>query len=175
MSQQAPRADEHGTRARWKESKPVETPGTGSTEHRAQRRTLVRVHGRGRRERVQLKLAQFSHSPVIRVPGIYIIKPRKFLSPPRSVPTVPTTVHGIHARPCRFTLVVALCLYPVSSRSPLRTILRGAESFGRYSPSGVYREARKIISGFEINRNRSISSRQRNGFLVPRFRCSFFY
>lgn len=35
----------------------------------------------GRRERVQLKLAQFSHSPVIRVRGIYIIKSRKFLSP----------------------------------------------------------------------------------------------
>lgn len=34
----------------------------------------------GRRERVQLKLAQFSHSPVIRMPGIYIIKSRKFLS-----------------------------------------------------------------------------------------------
>jgi len=29
----------------------------------------------------QLKLAQFSHSPVIRGPGIYIIKSRKFLSP----------------------------------------------------------------------------------------------
>jgi len=34
------------------------------------------VRGRG-----QLKLAQFSHSPVIRGPGIYIIKSRKFLSP----------------------------------------------------------------------------------------------
>lgn len=34
----------------------------------------------GRRERIQLKLAQFSHSPVIRMPGIYIIKSRKFLS-----------------------------------------------------------------------------------------------
>jgi len=34
----------------------------------------------GRRERIQLKLAQFSRSPVIRMPGIYIIKSRKFLS-----------------------------------------------------------------------------------------------
>lgn len=45
-----------------------------------------RFRGKGEK-RVQLKLAQFSHSPVIRVPGIYIIKPRKFLSPP--LPSLP--------------------------------------------------------------------------------------
>lgn len=59
----------------------------------------------GRRgERVQLKLAQFSHSPVIRVRGIYIIKSRKF---------------------CRhFTVVAHFCVYVHSYNSlyPARSI-----------------------------------------------------
>jgi len=46
---------------------------------RGRRRKRERERVTGGRERIQLKLAQFSHSPVIHMPGIYIIKSRKFL------------------------------------------------------------------------------------------------
>lgn len=51
------------------------------------------------RKRAQLKLAQFSHSPVIRVPSIYIIKPRKFLFPssPGSSPSFPFILPFLHS------------------------------------------------------------------------------
>lgn len=84
------RSIEQGGRASW----------SGSTEE-------------GRRERVQLKLAQFSHSPVIRVPGIYIIKPRKFLSlllPPFCWPRA--NIHAYTRDPDGPTL--SACTLPLS-------------------------------------------------------------
>lgn len=86
----------------------------------------ARYRGRGstgmKREWVQLKLAQFSHSPVIRVPGVYIIKSRKFLSPPLIPVIASTYVYKPHPLaigwPCRASFSSSLSRARVFSIRP---------------------------------------------------------
>lgn len=121
---------------------PGKIQSTGNNRNRVGKRETKRKreHVTGRRERVQLKLAQFSHSPVIRMPGIYIIKSRKFLS----------SFYSYHV--CMRALVQPLCpACPISYFTFSTLCFPCVFSAERRFIAAIIVASKEVIPGFEAN------------------------
>lgn len=124
----------------------IQSTGNSRNRERERGREGRRERGRkrvtSRRGRVQLKLAQFSHSPVIRMPGIYIIKSRKFLSSLYS------------HRFCMRALVQFFCPrlpYQLFHVFHVMLLVRFLSATERRSVAAIIVAGKEVIPGFEAN------------------------